>query len=77
MKRQTVDPIDACVGARLKKLRLRGKLRLVDAGEAVGVTHTQVDKYERGQNRVSTEKMKKFAKFYSVTVAYFYKGAFK
>jgi transcriptional regulator with XRE-family HTH domain len=42
--------------------------------EALGLTFQQVQKYERGSNRISASKLYEIAKFLSVPVSYFFEG---
>ncbi len=63
------DPIDIAVGARI---RMRRKLLRVSQGslaEALGITFQQVQKYERGANRVSASMLVKIARRLECTVA--------
>ncbi|TAJ95045.1 MAG: XRE family transcriptional regulator [Reyranella sp.] len=45
-----------------------------DLGKAVGLTFQQVQKYERGFNRVSSSRLFEFAKVLDVPVAHFFEG---
>ena len=45
-----------------------------DLGRAVGLTFQQVQKYERGFNRVSSSRLFEFAKVLDVPVAHFFEG---
>jgi len=60
-KKGTADYIDKYVGDRIKKLRLANDMSQEVLGELIGVTFQQVQKYEKGINRVSSSKL------YSVT----------
>lgn len=67
-------PIDEFVG---KKLRLRRKLLGLSqdaVAGAVGVTFQQVQKYERGVNRISASRLMEFAQALKVPVVYFFEG---
>jgi len=67
-------PVDAYVGNRV---RLRRKFRNVSQGklaEALDLTFQQVQKYERGTNRVSASTLYDVAKFLEVPVGYFFEG---
>ena len=66
-------PVDMLAG---KKLRMRRKLMdftQQDLADAVGVTFQQVQKYERGVNRISVSRLADFAKALQVPVDYFFK----
>lgn len=63
------DPLDKALGARLRVLRLRRGLSQSDLAEAIGVTFQQVQKYERGNNRVSASMVARIAARLDVPVA--------
>ena len=68
------NPIDVHVGSRV---RMRRKLMGVSQeklAEALGLTFQQVQKYERGVNRVSASKLFESANFLGVEVSYFFDG---
>lgn len=67
-------PVDEFVG---QKLRLRRKLLDLtqqDLAEAVGVTFQQVQKYERGKNRISASRLVEFAHALKVPITFFFDG---
>lgn len=64
--------IDEAVGARLRNLRLRNKFSQTRLGEEVNVTFQQIQKYEKGTNRVSAGHLARFAKLFGVPVAALY-----
>lgn len=51
------DPVDLFVGRRIKALRLQKGLTQKQLAEGLGVTFQQVQKYERGGNRVSASML--------------------
>lgn len=68
------NPIDIHVGSRV---RMRRKLMGVSQeklAEALGLTFQQVQKYERGVNRVSASKLFETSNFLGVEVSYFFDG---
>lgn len=66
--------VDVHVGQRLRILRKEAALSQKQLASAVGVTFQQVQKYERGTNRVSASKLYEFAGVLQKTVADFYEG---
>ena len=56
------DPIDIEVGLRLRTLRRAKGMSQEDLGLAMGVTFQQVQKYERGANRISASMMVRAAR---------------
>jgi transcriptional regulator with XRE-family HTH domain len=55
------DPIDVAVGARIRLFRKMRGLSQQSLAEAAGVTFQQIQKYERGANRVSASMLAKIA----------------
>lgn len=55
------DPIDIAVGARIRLLRKVRGLSQQALAEAAGVTFQQIQKYERGANRVSASMLSRIA----------------
>jgi transcriptional regulator with XRE-family HTH domain len=53
----TEEDIDALVGRRVRELRLQLGLTQTQLADAIGVTFQQVQKYERGSNRISASKL--------------------
>src|SRR5688572_13695555 len=47
------SPVDKTLGRRLKEERLRAGRSQTDVGKAVGVSFQQIQKYEKGANRIS------------------------
>ena len=68
------NPVDLHVGARI---RMRRKLLGVSQeklADQLGLTFQQVQKYERGANRVSASKLYEIARALQTSVAYFFDG---
>src|SRR5204863_2124199 len=63
------DPVDVAVGARIRLLRKVRGLSQQALAEAAGVTFQQIQKYERGANRVSASMLTRIAKTLGVPVA--------
>lgn len=55
------DPVDVAVGARIRLLRKLRGLSQQALAEAAGVTFQQIQKYERGANRVSASMLSRIA----------------
>ncbi len=56
------DPVDLAVGARIRLLRRMRGMSQQALAEAAGVTFQQIQKYERGANRVSASILSRIAK---------------
>lgn len=63
------DPIDIAVGARIRLLRKVRGLSQQALAEAAGVTFQQIQKYERGANRVSASMLSRIAATLQAPVA--------
>lgn len=66
--------VDALVGARVRMLRERRKMSQTALGEAIGVSFQQVQKYERGANRISASALYQIAKTLGVSPSDFFEG---
>jgi transcriptional regulator with XRE-family HTH domain len=66
------NPIDVHVGARLRLRRTLLGLSQEKLGEAVGITFQQLQKYERGSNRISASRLYNLSQVLGVPVAYFF-----
>ena len=65
-------PEDVAIGQKIRALRLERGLSQDDLGRAVGVTFQQMQKYERGANRVSAGRLQRIADALEVPVTFFY-----
>jgi transcriptional regulator with XRE-family HTH domain len=65
------DPTDAYVGARLKERRQSMEMSQTELGKAAGISFQQIQKYERGINRVAISMLKKLAEALEAPVTYF------
>ena len=67
-------PVDKHVGERVKLRRAALNLTQSDLAKALGLTFQQVQKYEKGTNRVSASKLHETAKALHVPIAFFFEG---
>jgi len=74
MKKRTRDPRDPRIGMRIRTLRLERGLSQAELGEMLGVSFQQVQKYEKGVNRVSAGRIHRVAEVLGVPVTFFYAG---
>jgi transcriptional regulator with XRE-family HTH domain len=63
------DPVDIAVGARVRLLRKVRNMSQQALAEATGVTFQQIQKYERGANRVSASMLSRIAQALDVPIA--------
>ena len=66
------NPIDIHVGSRLRLRRTLLGLSQEKLGEAVGLTFQQIQKYERGANRISASRLYAFSHVLDVLVPFFF-----
>ena len=66
--------IDRIVGQRLRWRRRELKLTQEQLGEKLGLTFQQVQKYEKGVNRISAGRLFEMSKVLGITITYFYEG---
>src|SRR5438477_6388256 len=74
-RRQKMDgpnPIDVHVGGRVRLRRTLLGMSQEKLGDAIGLTFQQVQKYERGANRVSSSRLFDLARVLDVLFAYFF-----
>jgi transcriptional regulator with XRE-family HTH domain len=71
---KTKNELDQRVGERLRSRRLKMGMSQSELGAAAGVTFQQVQKYEKGANRISAGRMIQFAERLGVAPAYFVEG---
>jgi transcriptional regulator with XRE-family HTH domain len=64
--------IDIHVGARMRQRRMLLGMSQTNLGEAVGLTFQQIQKYERGTNRMGSSRLYEFANALDIPVAYFF-----
>ena len=68
----TPNAVDIHVGHRLRQLRTLRGLSQEKLGEAIGLTFQQIQKYERGANRIGASRLFDIAKVLGVEIAYFF-----
>jgi transcriptional regulator with XRE-family HTH domain len=70
--RKSPDHRDAFVGSRIRSQRLVRRMSQTELGRRVGVTFQQVQKYEKGRNRVSASRLQRISDVLAVPVAFFF-----
>lgn len=71
---EPAHPVDLYVGARLRIRRKMMGLSQTQVADALGITFQQIQKYERGANRISASKLYDAAKLLQAPVSYFFEG---
>ncbi len=66
------SPVDVHVGARLRVRRTLSGMSQTTLGDAIGLTFQQMQKYERGTNRISSSRLFDLSRVLDVPIAYFF-----
>lgn len=69
------DPVDIHIGARVREERLRANKTQAQLGVHVGVTFQQIQKYERGANRISAATLHRIAELFEMPMGSFFPGS--
>ncbi|AYG67769.1 MULTISPECIES: helix-turn-helix transcriptional regulator [unclassified Rhizobium] len=72
MSAKVPNPIDAYVGSRVRTRRLMLGMSQERLAEQIGVTFQQVQKYEKGTNRIGASRLQAIAGVLAVPVAFFF-----
>ncbi|MBJ3777239.1 helix-turn-helix domain-containing protein [Acuticoccus mangrovi] len=73
--RKQPNPIDVHVGSRLKLRRTMLGMTQEKLGDQLGVTFQQVQKYEKGANRIGASRLQEISQILDVPVAFFFEDA--
>jgi transcriptional regulator with XRE-family HTH domain len=68
MSTKRPDPLDVMVGAKIRILRIHRGVSQIDLAEQIGVTFQQVQKYERGVNRIGASRLSRIATMLGVSI---------
>ena len=66
---------DIYVGSRVRMRRLMLKMSQTALGNALGLTFQQVQKYEKGTNRIGASRLHSISHILQVTISFFFEGA--
>jgi transcriptional regulator with XRE-family HTH domain len=75
MAKKAPNPIDKHVGSRVRMRRMMLNMSQEKLGDALGLTFQQVQKYEKGTNRIGASRLQQIAHILQVPVAFFFEGA--
>lgn len=67
-------PVDSHVGSRVRLRRTMLGLSQEKLGEALGLTFQQVQKYERGVNRIGSSRLYELSRILDIPVSFFFDG---
>jgi transcriptional regulator with XRE-family HTH domain len=68
------NDVDCHVGARIRARRVELSMSQTNVADRLGLTFQQVQKYERGYNRVSASRLYDLTEILDVDIAYFFEG---
>lgn len=69
------NPIDIHVGSRVRLRRTMMSMSQEKLGDALGITFQQIQKYEKGTNRIGASRMQQISAALKVPVAFFFEDA--
>jgi transcriptional regulator with XRE-family HTH domain len=75
MAKKQPDSLDIKVGSKVRALRLERQMSQEKLGDALGLTFQQVQKYEKGTNRISAGRLQRIAAILEVPVSVFFADA--
>ena len=74
MPRKVPNPIDVHVGSRVRMRRMLIGMSQEKLGDSLGLTFQQVQKYEKGSNRIGASRLFNIARVLGVSIEFFYEG---
>lgn len=75
MTKKSPNPVDKHVGSRVRMRRMMVGMSQEKLGESLGITFQQIQKYEKGTNRIGASRLQNISQVLSVPVAFFFEGA--
>ena len=75
MAKKAPNPTDRHVGSRVRMRRMMLAMSQEKLGNALGLTFQQVQKYEKGTNRIGASRLQQIAHILQVPVSFFFEGA--
>jgi transcriptional regulator with XRE-family HTH domain len=73
--KQAPNPVDRHVGSRVRMRRILIGMSQERLGESLGLTFQQVQKYEKGTNRIGASRLQQISQILGVPVEFFFEGA--
>jgi transcriptional regulator with XRE-family HTH domain len=75
VKRRAPNPVDKHVGSRIRMRRMMLGISQEKLAEGLGLTYQQVQKYEKGRNRIGAGRLQHISHMLQVPVPFFFDGA--
>jgi transcriptional regulator with XRE-family HTH domain len=74
MPSKAPNPVDRHVGSRVRMRRLMVGMSQEKLGDALGLTFQQIQKYEKGTNRIGASRLQQISEILQVPVAFLFEG---
>lgn len=71
-KKKEPNPVDVHVGSRVRLKRIMEGLTQEKLGDELGITFQQVQKYEKGTNRIGSSRLHQIAEILNTPVSFFF-----
>jgi transcriptional regulator with XRE-family HTH domain len=75
LAKKAPNPTDKHVGSRVRMRRMMLGMSQEKLGDALGLTFQQVQKYEKGTNRIGASRLQQISQILQVPVSFFFEGA--
>jgi transcriptional regulator with XRE-family HTH domain len=75
VSKKSPNPIDIHVGSRVRLRRMMLSMSQEKLGEHLGITFQQIQKYEKGTNRIGASRLQAIARVMNVPVSFFFEDA--
>src|SRR5436305_5326698 len=75
MAKKVPNPIDSYVGSRVRMRRMMLGMSQEKLGDSLGLTFQQIQKYEKGTNRIGASRLQQISLILQVPVSFFFEGA--
>ena len=75
IQKKIPNPIDKHVGSRVRMRRMMLSMSQEKLGDALELTFQQVQKYEKGTNRIGASRLQQIAEILQVPVSFFFDGS--
>jgi transcriptional regulator with XRE-family HTH domain len=73
--KKSTDQIDKYVGSRVRMRRMMLEMSQTELGDSLGLTFQQVQKYEKGTNRIGAGRIHQLSQILQVPISFFFDGA--
>jgi transcriptional regulator with XRE-family HTH domain len=74
MPKEEIDPVDLHVGNKIRQCRILAGMSQDAVGKIIGISFQQIQKYERGTNRIGSSRLYQFSRLFDVSIESFFEG---